>query len=115
MADFICAVANCDVKPSSIRYESQGAIGFYYEEARNFYSENQYVTLHTTQVLEAATTQANTEFARRQLTAAATTGSAYNFAGFCPTGVGRIPMGELTPTSEIPIAGPFYYSQYNLR
>lgn len=99
---------------SSITYEPQGAVSFYYEEARNFYSENQYISLLTTQVLEAAITQSNAEFARRRF-AAALGSESFNFGGFCPTSASLHPLGEISPVSQIPIAGPFYFSQYNLR
>lgn len=101
--------------PASLQYEPQGAISFYYEEARNFYSENQYVVFWTEKILTAATTVANSEFARRRFTAASS-GGAFDFAGFCPTAAqgATLTPGQTSTVSTLPIVKPFHYSTFNL-
>ncbi|UZJ52485.1 hypothetical protein CBS101457_001805 [Exobasidium rhododendri] len=95
----------------SANYSSSGAMSFYYEEARNFYSTNQYVAFYTTQVLSAAGNMAGVQFAARQLTAA-TTGTTPNFTALS-TAISP-PTGVMGYSSSL-LTQPFYYSQFNLR
>ena len=75
-------------------YDSRGAITFYYEEARNFYGTNQYVSLLTLQLLESAIAQASQQFVSQYTGSAAALTTALN--------------GNA-------LTYPFYYSQFNLR
>jgi hypothetical protein len=91
-------------------YSSLGAMSFYYEEARNFYTENQYVAFHTTQLMADAGSQAGAQFAARQLTAA-TASTPPNYTALTtsispPTGVEGYSSSLLTQ--------PFSYSQFNI-
>lgn len=96
-------------------YEPQGAAAFYYEEARNFYSEDQHVSFLSTQMLSSALNTAATTFASRQLLAASTATGGYNLTGLCPTGATLPAQGAMSSVSTIPITQPFYYSTFNLR
>lgn len=90
-------------------YSPLGAMSFYYEEARNFYTTNQYLAFYTSQLLNIAANEAGMQFAARQLTAA-TTGTP-NFTAIStsldpPTGRPGFSSSLLTQ--------PFGYSQFNL-
>ena len=90
-------------------YSPLGAMSFYYEEARNFYTTNQYLAFFTTKLLESAGNQAAMQFAARQLTAA-TTGTV-NFTALS-TSISP-PAGRQGFSSSL-LTQPFSYSQFNL-
>lgn len=85
-------------------YESNGAVSFYYEEARNFYSTNQYVVYYTTIMLETAFSLASSTFTSR-IIQTASSGANFNFTAFSTS----IPSS----TSSL-LTQPFSYSTFNL-
>lgn len=95
-------------------YSPLGAASFYYEEARNFYTTNQYLAFYTTKLLEAAGADAGMLFAQRQLNAAAasTAGGAVNFTALS-TAIAP-PPGRMGFSSSL-LTKPFAYSQFNLQ
>jgi hypothetical protein len=85
-------------------------MSFYYEEARNFYTTNQYLSFYTTQLLTAAGNQAAAQFAARQLTTA-TTGTV-NFTALS-TSISP-PAMQAQGFSASLLTSPFRYSEFNL-
>lgn len=77
-------------------YDPRGAIAIYYEEARNFYAANQYVTFHSTRVIEAAIAQASAQLASILL------------------GSGGGTAALTTAANGNALSYPFYFSQFNL-
>jgi len=75
-------------------YDPRGAISFFYEEARNFYATNQYISLLGLQTIESAIAQASRQFVSQF------TGSADALA---------------TALAGNALTYPFGYSQFNLR
>lgn len=93
----------------SVDYSPMGAVSFYYEEARNFYTTNQYLSFFTTQLLNSAGNEAAMQFAARQLTAA-TTGTV-NYTALS-TAISP-PSGSQGFSSSL-LTQPFSYSTFNL-
>lgn len=77
-------------------YDPRGAIALYYEEARNFYAANQYVTFHSTRIIEAAIAQASEQLASILL------------------GSGGGTAALTTAANGNALSYPFYFSQFNL-
>lgn len=91
-------------------YSPLGAVSFYYEEARNFYTTNQYLSYLVTQLLTAAGNQAALEFASRQLTMATSSGT----TNFTALSTSIAPSeGQIGFSSSL-LTEPFSYSQFNL-
>ncbi|CAD6576073.1 MAG: hypothetical protein CYPHOPRED_005864 [Cyphobasidiales sp. Tagirdzhanova-0007] len=86
-------------------YDPRGAISFIYEEARDFYSENQYVSLLANELINSAIAMASMRFVTRFANAAApaTNGGTAN-----ATSLSTALMGNA-------LSYPFLYSQFNLR
>jgi len=79
-------------------YDPRGAVSFFYEEARNFYSEDQYVSLHSVRVIDAAIAAASEQFVTQLLTTAAQSGTSDTTA-------------LQTAFSGNALAYPFYYNE----
>lgn len=91
------AAATEAVQQGQTSYDGRGAMSLYYEEARNFYSEDQYVQFLSIKLMHAAILQASSQFASRFLQNA--------------------DAATLTTASSgsIAITQPFGYSLFNLR
>lgn len=82
-------------------YDPRGAITFYYQEARNFYTQNQYVSLLSVRLINSAIAQASTQFAQQILrnAAPATNGGAANATAL------------ISAVSGNALSYPFYYNE----
>lgn len=92
-------------------YSPLGSMALYYEEARNFYSTNQYLIYHGTDTMNAAANSAAQQFAARQLQQLSAGGGAPNFTALS-TSISP-PMGQKGFSSSL-ITQPFAYSLYNI-
>lgn len=82
-------------------YDPRGAITFYYEEARNFYATDQYVSLMSTRLIKSAIAQASQQFTAQFLDNAAPNRN----GGAANPGVLR------TALTGNALTYPFYFSQ----
>ena len=80
---------------------AQGSIGFFYSEARNFFTTNQYVVSQSVQLITSATQTASTSL----------------ISSFLSGGVDANALATLgeTEAGRMVLTRPFGYSEYNLR
>jgi hypothetical protein len=81
---------------------AQGSIGFFYSEARNFFTTNQYVVSQSVQLITSATQTASTSLISSFL------------ADNTVDAAGLAALGE-SEAGRMVLTRPFGYSEYNLR